>query len=76
MRKPINFEIIDGKNLIGAKQGDIVTLKKTIDSEHVMCIDKGNRDVLLKLSRLKYVWCCNRCHYTYDQRGNCKCLRV
>lgn len=75
MSTPIHFEIIDGRNLIGAKKGDIVTLKEVIDDDHALCTDKEQREVLLKLSRLKVAWCCNKCHYTYDDRGNCKCLR-
>lgn len=71
----VHFEIMNDTNLIGARKGDIVTLKEIIDDDHVLCTDKDKRDVLLKLERLHAVWCCNKCHYTYDRRGNCKCLR-
>lgn len=75
MNSKIHFEIMNDINLIGARKGDIVTLKEVIDDNHVLCTDKDNRDVLLKLERLHAVWCCKHCHYTYDDRGNCKCLR-
>lgn len=70
-----NFMIMDDKGLIGGKQGDIVTLARFYDKDHVLCIDKDNREILLKLTRLKTAWSCIKCHYTYDNRGNCKCLR-
>lgn len=70
-----NYMVIDDTNLIGdIKQGDIVTEVES-NSEFGTYLDKNGRELLLKTKRLKPVWSCAKCHYTYDQRGNCKCLR-
>ncbi|PEJ92761.1 hypothetical protein [Bacillus wiedmannii] len=70
-----NYMVIDDTKLIGdIKQGDIVTEVERND-EFGTYLDKNGRELLLKTKRLKLVWSCAKCRYTYDQRGNCKCLR-
>lgn len=75
MKKFSNYMVIDDTNLIGdIKQGDIVTEVER-NGEFGVYLDKNGRELLLNAKRLKSVWYCIKCQYTYDQRGNCKCVR-